>query len=293
MGSILLRYIYPAIVFVLLLFSWGCTQQEDRILFASQRSGNSDIFLYHAGQDTIEQLTFGQEEEWGPSWITKNQISFLRQNGSEITRHRLDLRSNEEDQLSHPQNCILDDKNTLYSPVEPALHLYSCKTDIFLFDERSQKMQNLTSELGGISAYPNWNFKGDKIVFTNNQSGNNDIYLLDLKSNEITTLIDFPSNDERGAISPDGRNLLFSSNRDNQSDQDIFLYDLQEEKLKRLTGGDGLELIARWSRNGETIYLGSNMSGNWDIYSVDINLDRMEQLTDHPGFDGDPRIAPF
>lgn len=272
-------------IFILL----SCSEKKETILFSSGRNGNSDIYLMDSDGGNIRQLTSLESEEWGPTWITENVISFLRQQGDSISRYSLNILTKEEIQLGHPTNCILDDKNILYAKNLP-LQLYECDGNIFLFNSETTRTTNLTENLDGVSAYPSWTEDFQKIIFTNNQDGNNNIYMMDISSKVISTLITFPSNDERAELSPDGRLLVFSSNRDNSNNQDIFIKDLETGSVENLTKSEGNELIARWSQDGNTIYFGSNTDGNWEIYSFSLGTRETKRLTDDASFDGDPRI---
>jgi Tol biopolymer transport system component len=55
---------------------------------------------------------------------------------------------------------------------------------------------------------------GKSIVFTSNQTGNNDIYIMDRRSGSTFDLTNNPANDEWARFSPDGKQIVFDSNRD-------------------------------------------------------------------------------
>ncbi|GAA4645917.1 hypothetical protein GCM10023115_38770 [Pontixanthobacter gangjinensis] len=236
----------------------------------------------------LDQLTKSEFEEWSPVWITEDQISFLRQK-DEISRIRLKISTGEEWEIPQPKNCSLDDKNVLYSPTSN-LQLYSCQKDISLYDPEKDETTNLTEELEGTSRYQSWNYDGKKLIFTNNARGNNDVYQLNLETKSLSLLTNFDSNDERGEISPDGRLLVFSSDKFEAKNQDILIMDLHSGKLTNITNSAATELIARFSADGNNIYFGSNMDGNWEIYSYNLKTKRTSRLTQDNAFDGDPRI---
>ena len=54
---------------------------------------------------------------------------------------------------------------------------------------------------------------GKYIIFTSNQTGNNDIYIMDRSGNTLD-LTNNPANDEWARFSPDGKEIVFDSNRD-------------------------------------------------------------------------------
>ncbi|MTI41744.1 TolB family protein [Fulvivirga lutimaris] len=267
----------------------SCSNKKDQFLFSSSRNGNGDIFIMNYDGSNMQQLTSSDLEEWAPVWITKEKISFLRQDGDKITRHKLNIQSKKEEEIPQPTNCILDDKNSLFAD-QGKRALYLCGKDIFLWDAITDSEVNLTEELSGVSNYPAWSHDFKSMLFTNNSSGSNDIYKMDIVSKNAIKLIDFDSNDERGSLSSDGSKLVFSSDRDHKGNQDIYILDVETQELTNIANSDGQELIARWSRDDKYIFFGSNKDGNWEIYSFQLEGEKISRLTNNPEFDGDPRV---
>ncbi|MCQ0112631.1 WD40-like Beta Propeller Repeat [Zhouia amylolytica] len=280
------------LVMVMVLSLLNCKAQEKYLLFSSSRSGNSDIYVMHVENQTLKQITNSSSEEWAGTWINNNEVSFLRQVGDNITRHKIKISTQKETSLEQPENCTLDDKNILYAS-NGRQQLYQCRSDIFIFDSETQTTVNLTKDVPGNSRYPSWNFNGEQIIFTNDQSGNNDIYSIQLKTNSLTRLTNYESNDERGDLSPDQQYLVFSSDKDHPGNQDIFIKNLKTGVLTNITNSEGTELIARWSSDGERIYYGGNKDGNWELYLYHLKNKNTKRLTNNDAFDGDPRIYKF
>lgn len=280
------------LVFVLITTNLilSCKPAEtNQILFSSSRNGNSDIFLMEGKDRLVKQLTFKAVEEWSPTWINKEEISFMRQDGDEISRVKLNLLTMEESPLPQPKNCLLDDKNILYAQLS-SKQLYVCNGDVFLADEEAGTLQNLSSKLEGISNYPSWARDEQSVLFTNNSTGDNEIYKFDLGSQALTNLTNNPANDERADLSPDGNYLLFSTSRFETGNQEIARLDLRTKEITNISKSPGMELIARWAEDGQSIYFGSNKDDNWEIYVYSPTTDSTERLTFNQAFDGDPRI---
>ena len=137
------------LLFSVLLFS-NCNKKKEGLLFSSSRNGNSDIFIMYANGENIKALTRTDFEEWGPTWIDKNEISFLRQTKDSIFRIKLNLKTDKESELKHPTNCLLDDKNVLYSG---KLELYTCKNDIFIHNSITNETINVTDNIDSFVCY--------------------------------------------------------------------------------------------------------------------------------------------
>lgn len=267
----------------------GCSQNTETILFSSSRNGNSDIFIMETDGTNQRALTQSELEEWAPTWINANEISFLRQKGDSINRVKLNLRTREESELKQPSNCTLDDKNVLYS-LSNDFQLYSCNNDIFIVSQSTGEILNITEKTNGNAYYPSWDSTGDNVLFTSNHLGSNDIYMYNIHSEATLQLTNSPDNNERGDLSPDGNFLVYSSDFSQKGNQDIVLKNLENGEIKNISNSSGMELIARFSPDGKTIFYGSNKDGDWEIYSYNLEIDRLTRLTNNEEFDGDPRI---
>ena len=267
----------------------SCAQKKEILLFSSSRNGNSDIFIMDFKGENLKPLAQTEFEEWGSTWINENEISFLRQKEDSIYRIKLNIESKEETELPHPFNCILDDKNVLYSP-SSQLQLYSCNNDIFLYDPTSKELKNITKNMNGNALYPSWSNDGNSIIFTSNHLGSNDLFIYEIQSTKVAQLTDSDSNNERGELSPNRKLLAYSSDHFEKGNQEIVLKDLKSGLIKNVSMSTGTELIARFSNDGNLLFYGTNNDGNWEIYSYNLRTDVKKRLTNVGEFDGDPRI---
>ena len=277
------------ILFLFVLVAQSCSQSEELIIFSSSRNGNTDIFKMDTDGQNVVALTTSDFEEWGPTWINAEEISFLRQTKDSILRIKLNLSTLEESRLEHPSNCILDDKNMLYSS-QPNTYLYTCKNDIFVVDSKGSTTINITASTDGFASYPSWSNDGNKVIYTSNHLGSNEVFCYDLATKAVAQLTSSKSNNERGELSPDGQYLAYSSDASEKGNQDIILKNLKTNDQTNITNSPGMELIARFSGDGYSVYYGSNKDGNWEIYSYNIETKQSYRLTNNAGFDGDPRI---
>jgi len=266
-----------------------CPADKEPILFSSGRQGNSDIFIMEANGDDPTPLTHSPYEEWGPTWISAGEISFLREIDGKIHRVGMNLQSRTEYALPHPSHCILDDKNILYKPINEQ-QLYSCKGDIFLSDPSVISVTNITGDLDGQARYPAWNHDFSAVVFTSNHRGSNDIYMWDIKSTSLTALTQSEHNNEIADLSPDGQYIVYSTDRFEEGNPDIVIQDLASGKIHNISQSPGTELIARYAQSGKDIYYGSNKDGNWELYVYNISSRQASRLTRNEAFDGDPRV---
>jgi TolB protein len=92
------------------------------------------------------------------------------------------------------------------------------------------------------------------------------------------------------AISPDGRDMVFTSNR--PKNNDIFLLGSVGDQPVNLTKDPANDGWARWSPDGRQIVFHSNRDGNFEIYVMDVATRLTTQLTDYDGIDQFPDWSP-
>lgn len=262
----------------------------ETVIFSSGRDGNSNIYSMNSKGKKLQRLTEKETEEWSPTLLNKEEITFLRQNKDTISRFKLNLKTRSETKISHPENCVLDDKNILYSPTSE-FQVYQCDNDVFLADAGGKVIRNLTENQVGKSYKAAWYPNGKAVVFTNDFQGSSEIFSINIDGSNLQNLTNHPANDEMGEISPDGKKLLFSSDRAGEGNRDLYIQNLETGTLTNITNTPDWELIGRWSLDGKRIYFGSNKDGNWELYAYYLKNKRTKRLTFSEAFDGDPRVV--
>lgn len=82
--------------------------------------------------------------------------------------------------------------------------------------------------------------------------------------------------DHTPRFSPDGRTVVFSSNRD--GDFSLYQVAVDGSGLKRLTHGDGQDGEASWFPGGETIVFSRKVGDLWSLSRMDASGSKVEQL---------------
>jgi TolB protein len=259
------------------------------ILISSDRNGQADIFLIDENGEVLRQITKDTTDEWAPVWIDQNNISYLRQLPHSIDIVVMNLDNGLEQVLPQPPNCKLDDKNfDFYTSLDN--RIYSCKGNAYMVRESQRDVLNLTKAITSNVNYLSWGPSMNELTFTSNHEGNNEVYLYNRQSNVLTNFSKSEGNDERGDISPDGKWIVYSTNRFTQDNQDLILQNLETSATVRLTDTPGNELIGRWSKDQKKIFYGSDTDGNWEIYAYDLSSKRSKRITHNTYFDGGPRL---
>jgi Tol biopolymer transport system component len=137
----------------------------------------------------------------------------------------------------------------------------------------------------------------ERIVYVSFRPGNWDIYYFDKRGGEPRRLTDELGLDYDPALSPDGRWLVFTSER--RGGADLYALDLKAGGPPRLlVESDAMEDQAAVSPDGETIAFVSTRDGNADVFTLPFKpgrtqkLDGARNLTRHAGGDFRPAFSP-
>ena len=134
------------------------------------------------------------------------------------------------------------------------------------------------------------------VAFSSNRDGNNEIYVMNPDGSEQTRLTFDSANDQRPDISPNGRQIVFASNRITETnptgDFEIFVMNSDGSDVMQLTFNQAVDSWPRWSPNGKWIAFHSNVDGNFEIYTIGPDGTGLTRVTDYPGLDQFPEWSP-
>lgn len=131
---------------------------------------------------------------------------------------------------------------------------------------------------------PSWGgTDGKSIVFTGVKNGKSDLYMLDLNTEQLEQLTDDYYEDQEPAISPDGKYIIFASDRPSAHADDpddiidlqfgtynIFRIDLETSEIEEITSGPFRKRSPVWSPDGSKICYVANYNGIDNLYILDI-----------------------
>lgn len=120
---------------------------------------------------------------------------------------------------------------------------------------------------------PAWVPDGGSVVFSGlSLSGYSDLYRLWLPDGRLERLTSDRYQDVDPTVSPDGRTVVFSSDRTPfgpAGARNLFTLDLATGAVAYLTYGSWRDDGPRWSPETGRIYFSSDRDGTWQIYSID------------------------
>jgi Tol biopolymer transport system component len=137
----------------------------------------------------------------------------------------------------------------------------------------------------------------ERIVYSSLRPGNWDVFYFATAGSAPRRLTDHPGLDYDAALSPDGRWVVFTSER--RGNPDLYALEIQGGTEPRLLiDSTAMEDQVAFSPDGRSIAFVSTASGNADIYVLPFVPERTQELaaamnvTNHPGGDFRPDFSP-
>jgi Tol biopolymer transport system component len=132
---------------------------------------------------------------------------------------------------------------------------------------------------------PSWGgADGNAIVFTGVKDGKSDLYMFDLNTEQLRQLTDDYYEDQEPAISPDGKHIVFASDRPSAYADDpvdiidlqfgtynIYRMDLETGEIDEITTGPFRKRNPVWSPDGSKICYVANYNGIDNLYILDLD----------------------
>ncbi|MFQ5407509.1 MAG: hypothetical protein ACE5FI_03695, partial [Anaerolineales bacterium] len=108
-----------------------------------------------------------------------------------------------------------------------------------------------------------------------------------------SNLSDNAAIDLQPALSPDGSQIAFVSDRDNEVGAfQLYVMNVDGADVRALTEGESDNFEPSWSPTGDEIVFASDRNGNFDIFVVAVDGSSLEQVTLDPADDRQPAFSP-
>ena len=261
----------------------------DEIVFISDRTDYADIYLMSAVDGKIfKRLVKGQRSagfeelhimnatlSWAPEG---ERIVFAAKSGEQDALYIVNV-----DKSKVEEKHILDLDRMLspsWSPKGDKIAFIGVKggmADIYTFNVEDSSVVRLISDRYD-DIDPRWSPDGEKIAFASDRIhsrqdtsdeanfayGQYDIFVMNADGSDITSVTDDPAKDISPAWSPDGRKLVFTSNRTGISN--LYIADLDSSITFPITNVIGGCFSPDWSSDGKKIVFTTYYRAGWDIY---------------------------
>ncbi len=139
---------------------------------------------------------------------------------------------------------------------------------------------------------PAWSPDGRRMAYVSFEGGVSSIYVQTLRTGGRRKVSSRKGVNGAPAWSPDGRRLAVTLSK-TDGNLDVYVLDLTNQVLTRLTWHSAIDTEPYWAGDGNTVYFTSDRSGGPQVYSVTVDdLGRPKRLTFEGNYNARPRISP-
>jgi Tol biopolymer transport system component len=263
-----------------------------RIAFTSNHDGPQEIYLMNSDGAQPTRLTYTNSANMDtPSWSPDgHQLVFAANENDQQNIFLINVNGSNQKQLTSG----IQARSPAWSPDGKHIvfavsgeHHAPSKIAIMDADGSNQKIINENTKAfeycdGGATCQndtnPVWSPSGQQVVFLESKE-NVDICLDSVNGIAQGCLTKDTAVNRSPAWSPDGRYILFESNRN--GNYDIYTMDVHGNDIARLTKDKGDNRYPAWSRDGKQIAFVSNRDGNQEIYVMDADGSHLLRLTNN------------
>ena len=147
------------------------------------------------------------------------------------------------------------------------LHFYDIKRDKIINEYHFKDLIQVGS--------PSFSPDGNKVTFEAlDIGGKADLYIFDLPAEKLTRLTNDYYDDRDPDFSPDGKTIVFSSDRTAygvKNKYNLFLYHLDDNSISYLTSGDQVDYAPQFSQDGKKIIYTSTIGGCQNIWYLETS----------------------
>lgn len=210
----------------------------DNIIFTSYHHGNPDLFMVSKDGVIIKPVSMRQGLNTSGRWSPDgSQIAVTLSMGRSPNIYLIKTNGTIVRQLTYGWGAEVsacfspDGRYIVYTSDKPGYpQLYTLQLEGMI----EQRLL-----YGNYADSPVWSPRGDKVAFSMMSiSGKYDIYTIDPSGRNITQLTSFTGNNENPSWSPDGRFILFVSDRNGKNEIFVMAYDGTAQKKMFDTEGN-------------------------------------------------------
>lgn len=138
---------------------------------------------------------------------------------------------------------------------------------------------------------PAWSPDSRQLAYVSFEGDESAIFIQTLRTGNRVKVSDRPGINGSPSFSPDGRKLVLTLGGQD-GNLDIYVMDLTNRDLTRLTTNRAIDTEGTWTPDGREIYFTSDRSGGPQVYRVDAAGGTPERVTFEGSYNARPRLSP-
>ncbi len=263
------------------------------LTFASDRSGNWEIYVMEGDESSLRRLTDNPAEDSFPVWSPDgSQILFHSNRNGNFDIFVMNSDGSGLRQLTSDARA---DTFPSWSPDGTQI-VFQSKRDgpkqIYVMNSDGSGQTRLTHTAVD-DQFPSWSPDGEWIVYSSVTGGGIQLYLMAADGSDQRPLTGIPQLFTFPTFSPDGKWLLYDNSTVGIERLAKAVIDAPSGTLGEEIGLTDASLEAthpRWSPDGKAIYFMAEQNGDRNIYRMDSDGNNIVQLTINPAQDVMPSV---
>jgi TolB protein len=260
---------------------------QGRIAFVANPGGNWELFLMNGDGTGLVQLTESPLDERSPAISPDGeQIAYSTSDGALWV---MNAATKSATQIPLPANRYGyptwsgDGSGIIYTAYKftPGNE----DADFFLYSLKDQKEQSFLTQTGP-QDYPAFSAEANALAYISSAATvlagvgsrmTQELWVVSLKDSKAVQLALGSESETRPAWSPDGKWIVFSSNR--QGNPDLWAINSEGRELTQLTSSPAAETSPAWSPDGGEIVYVSTASGRMQLMLLDVRTRESRSLS--------------
>ena len=250
---VVLRTVLLLSACLLFIASWADAAKSDWISFASNRTGNFDIYVMNTNGENLRNLTNHPAREWEPTWSPDGRfLAYVSNRDGDFKIYVMDTRTGEHRRLTdHHESewapawspngkwiAFVSRSDEIIPPVK-----FKITSHIYRIDANGANLVQLTDQ--GKNLRPAWSPDSKQIAFVSYHRGKErkGLYIMNADGRQLRRVNDQQVQALNGifqsecAWSPDGKRIAFSIVAPRDDRMHLCVIDADGKNFRQLTRG--------------------------------------------------------
>lgn len=266
------------------------------IAFSSKRAEQNGIWIKQIESGSPIQIVKDEWENESPIWSPDNQhIAYVSNRGNQFGIWMVPALGGPAKQI---KELGTEWPTLIYWSKDGATIYYESNANLFSFDLNSKRTNQRTkfNSYNPYSSYFNISPEEDRVVYVDGKEGNRNIWVMPLEggdeaqiTDDKVQITDDAEEDRRPLWHPDGKSIIYSSNR--AGIYQICVAYLDRSKPAQITFGDVNRLVSDISSDGTKILCYESKEQS-DIFKVNTDTGEEAQIVSDFGLRMWPDVSP-